>query len=194
MSKKAEKHATIKSLPLDKIEALEALLRKGESAPKIVSMIQDDWKLLTDVSFQALKKAVTRYKTDVVSNKIVETLKETGAVKKIEKLLADIDALGELGELIEIQKGRLKAALGKENLTQGLLLSQVSEAVRQLAIMLKQYQEMQFDLGVKQRAPRTITGAVGAPDPTTGTRVFEITESFEKLLTVIDHDVPAVIQ
>lgn len=47
-------------MPLDKIEELETLLRKGESAPKLVSMIQDDWKLLTDVSFHALKKAVTR--------------------------------------------------------------------------------------------------------------------------------------
>ena len=116
---------------------------------------------LTNMTVGSARQYLHRYKWAVVEKQMLLTDKD---VKKrtamVAKRFSDLDAVGELAELVDIQKARVNKLLEREK-TMPMLFGTLGNEIRTLSSIIGQYAELAMETGVIARAPRKAAIAVG---------------------------------
>jgi hypothetical protein len=142
------KHAVIKSLPPEKLELVQNLLRIGEGYSKIVQTIRG-WGLLPEISDKALNTALSRYAQDNDLSGIRD-LAGLGASVSFAGENGIPNALYEVSQLYWIQKGRVaKLAMNPpKNDKFGTLTNEIRVANE----LLRHISSLQLETGMLKRA------------------------------------------
>lgn len=147
-------HKLIRLLPPERIEEINAMLRKGEKIAQIARVIQQDWKLLPEAKIPGLEKAIIRWRDAVANASVMTKLMTTGAVDSQTKLAVKVDALNEMSLLYAMQKTRIEKLFEREHVGP-MLLDQLGKEITRGNAMLKTIADMQFEVGVTPRVPKT---------------------------------------
>ena len=183
---KAQKPAPFQRL-MDLGEArydeLRDRLRKGDSVPGMVRLLQEEWAVCTDVKPDSLRKLLERQR-QALRQEVVQSLVEFTVGKPTGAIVKRIDVLDELEKLAAVQRGRFHKLLAREQ--QGpLLMDAVSREAKLYQDMLSDLAQLHLETGLIRRAPKQVQGLVTDPD---GRSVaFSWTEEQEELMKVIEH-------
>jgi predicted transcriptional regulator len=180
------KHEHVRTLPPERIEELDRALKRGEPAGAMADRVQNEWGLKKDVKRDTLVRAINRYRLDVVAGGEVARLVEDKTPTQIAVIANKIDVMQELVDLVVRQRERLVKLYTTEKPMQGVLLSQMNEAQRDMAVMLDKLARLQLETGIMPRAPRTLTGETVDEDGRV-TR-FRLDEDWGKLLEMARGD------
>ncbi len=100
-----QKYKSLLCLAIEQIKEVNSMLLAGESALIVATKIKKDWGLLPDISEEALRKQVSRYREELMSHTpLNEQPKESVKVNCIKELL----------QLVPMQKKRLLKLYAKE--------------------------------------------------------------------------------
>lgn len=152
-------HTHILSLPPDKRDAVDAMLFKGHSAPKVASHIHEEWGLLTNVKHDTLKKALNRYKKQVLEGQLVgtfETVDEQGntVIEKIEfsAYRPQLDSHALLQDIVIMQQSRLNKALSMEK-GSAMLMDSTHKELKLYTEMVTRLSDLEVKLGLLSKLP-----------------------------------------
>ena len=178
-----EAFKALKDLGPDRVAAIDEMLTRGIVASQVASIIQDEWKLLPAIKHDSVKKMLERYRKSELRDRIVAQIAGASEGVRASTLQKRASALESLQELVDIQTGRFKKMLVKEQVGP-LLLKQVSDEGRLLKEMLVELGRLQLETGVLARAPKKVTGTVtdGAGQVST----FEWTQEQDELFRSIE--------
>lgn len=140
----------------EKMEIVDHLLVKGESAKGVAKMIQQEWKLHTKTTEGSLTKQLERYRRAHISKLSVFTAATDPEEKRVilKRVNTQLDIMQELTELIEVQKERVLMAIDKER-TVKMPFSWLRKDIDSLSLLLGQLAEHQFKLGILHEMPKT---------------------------------------
>jgi hypothetical protein len=184
------KHAVIKSLPPEKLEFVQNLLRIGEGYSKIVQTIHG-WGLLTEVTAKSLGMALSRYAQD----------NDLSGIRDLADLGASVNFAGENGipnvihevaQLYYIQKGRVaKLAMNPpKNDKFGTLTNEIRVANE----LLRHLSSLQLETGMLKRAK----DFKEEPKDLKGHSTYRVTDGGKEdalaYLEALEHDDDAAIQ
>jgi hypothetical protein len=179
----AEAFKPLKDLGKEKMAAIDSMLTKGIVASQVAALIKDEWKALPGVKVESVKKMLERYRKSELRQRIVDQVAGTTAGLRASTLQKKASAMDMLQELVEIQTGRFKKMLVKEQPTP-LLMKQVSDEGRLLKEMLVELGRLQLETGVLARAPKKVTGQV--TDASGQVSTFEWTQEQDELFKSIE--------
>ena len=154
------KNTVILSLDPDKVLLIEAMLMRGDSAPKVADRIQNEWGLLKDKQPSALIKALNRFRASAVAGKMIDKfeVKDSKGRTQIQKI--DLEALRtklnsyqSTQDLAITQQGRLNKILAQEHEKPNLLWA-ASREIRLLLEILQHLSALEFDLGITARVAK----------------------------------------
>lgn len=183
MPVRKEKFRKLHEIGDERIAELDALLGKGVLPSELATKIQNDWGFLTDLKHDSVKKMLERYRKSELREKVVAQI--TGVTRDVrtKTLQRRLNAMEELQELVEIQKGRYRKLLVKEQ--QGpLLLKQVTDEGKLLKEMLVELGKLQLETGLLVRAPKKMTGVMTDEDG--NIHHFSWTEEQEELAQILE--------
>lgn len=178
---KPTKHKLLLTIGPERIERVDSMFRQGESTGYVTRVIQDSWKLLTDVEPDTLKKALSTYRKDRVREAMVETLVEQHLVDPVTRLANKVDPLNELYKLVYIQRGRVGDCLDKEGKTPKENTRKEINVFRQLLIDVA---NIQIEMGILPRATKSLRTTVGED----GVMTFRMTEEEAGVVDVLLQD------
>ncbi len=157
-----DKHKALRSLPEEKLRAVEQMMRRGESGMDIAAAIQA-WGFLKLMPAETLKKSIIRYRTDLVRDVISESLSGRGLLDKVSGLTKQVDILDELQRLYLVQQARIqKLMMAEDGLTGEVLqISQqrrlaLSEELALAINMSKEITKIHLETGIIRRAPKNM--------------------------------------
>ena len=178
-------HKRITSLSAEVIGGIKEQVSNGKTAADVANWLQSDLKLCLDVSNQTLKKAVSRYISQVIKPEIQEQIASRVVGYGVAPLTRNVGVLDSLNEAANIQKKRLLKIMKTEDNVPGVLLKQAREEMIVYKDVLLALSKVQLETGVLKRASKQTSGAV--TDLTTGeTREFSWTEEFTRLQETLD--------
>jgi hypothetical protein len=183
MHAQGEAFKSLKELGPEKVAAIDEMLTKGIVASQVATIIRDDWKLLQEVKHESVKKMLERYRKSELRDRIVQQIAGANNGVRASTLQRRASAMENLQELVEIQTGRFKKMLVKEQMAP-LLLKQVSDEGRLLKEMLVELGRMQLETGILARAPKKVTGTV--TDGSGQVSTFEWTQEQDELFRSIE--------
>lgn len=159
MTEPTEKKIAFKKLLAmgkEKMEMVDHLLVKGESAKGVAKMIQQEWKLHTKTTEGSLTKQLERYRRAHISKLSVFTAAADPEEKRVilKRVNTQLNVMQELTELVEVQKERLLMAVEKER-TVKMPFSWLRKDIDSLSLLLGQLAEHQFKLGIIHEIPKT---------------------------------------
>jgi hypothetical protein len=150
-----------------RLALVDDLLIKGSSSHEIATIIQEEWHENTDVSHDAVRKLLDRYRAKVLAPRIaafVQKSAEEGVTAiEIKRVRDRLDVLSELVVLFRAQRRRLGRILQDPKLAKvpsKAVCTEMDVAVR----MLKEIGSIQMETGVLRRAPKQLTGTLGKVD------------------------------
>lgn len=188
---KKGKHAAIHAMGKEYVDKLDALLVKGTSSLKAANIVKDEWGLCSGDKVSTLQKRIQRYKKDVLDHHLhTEILTEDGKKLEVKMTLKKddpkVDVLDAVTELVRLQQYRVQKMYDLEH-NMPTLLGSLRKEVKQLSDLLKQLSDLQFDLGLAQRTPRTIKGDISMAFGT----ISEQEEKFKRLSQIQSQKVEA---
>ena len=170
----ANKYARLYALGPDKLQKIDVMLIKGETATEVGRVITEEWGFYAD-ELDALIKQITRYRTEEITSKIgalAEVASNSHRGRSLVAMRTDqLDVMADQVDLIEVQKARINKAMGQE-LQMPLLLSTIKYELRLLMDMYKQYAALQLETGLLRRAPKVVSTSFHF-DEETGMLAFE---------------------
>lgn len=151
-----DKFKRLNALPADKKAAIDNMFYEGVSVARISSTIREGWGLFTDIKETTLTKFLFRYKWDVIDKNIAVRAEVMDTPNKrtiLQKASADIDVIEEIGQLVSVQKTRVKKLLDREK-DMPMLFNQLGGEMKTLAGFVQQYADLSFELGTLKRSPK----------------------------------------
>jgi hypothetical protein len=166
--------------------AVDEMLLAGETPARVAKWLHEEKGVLLDIKTASVKKNLERYRAVDLARKVKDELKKSETKLGVAIPKKKMNAMIELEELVEIQKGRLDKVLIKEKgLPEGILLKQASDEARLLKETLVELGKLQLETGVMRRAPKTVSGTSFNPE-TGEVRQFAWTEEQEQLLKQLE--------
>jgi hypothetical protein len=161
----------------ERVSIVDDMLIKGMSTHDVARTIQEDWGESTDVSHDAIRKMLDRYRTKVLAPKVsafvAKNADKAVTTHEARRIYHQLDVMQEMTELLAIQKQRINKMLKRE---EGLptLIGSVRGEIETASRILKELGIMQLETGILRRAPKTLTASI---DDGTQVRRFYITEN-----------------
>ena len=155
-SEAAKKFKYIQSMPSEYVEQFDALLYKGETVPNITKMVQEEWKLLTKIAPKTLEQYIYRYKHKVIVPAVMiasDAITPKSKLVVLEKIKGTIDVLEEVGQLVAVQKSRVKKLLDRER-EMPMLFNTLGKEIQTLSGLIGQYADIAVDFGVIAILPK----------------------------------------
>ena len=157
------KHHLITQLEKLHLDKVEAMMFEGKSGPVIVDQIRE-WGYHADVKLDTLKKAVNRYRNQVVKGRIVnkvEIVDEQTGETRVETLeyikeKPNVDVMDDLGNLINLQKERINKLYARE-MKMPTLMKSLQVEIKELRELLTKMAGLQMELGHLRRVPKKIS-------------------------------------
>lgn len=128
-------------------------LQHGETNSEVIGYCQKEFKIKPKAKVSELLPEIVKFRTAALNDTNLIKIeaaagnKSAKAVeKKIEQLSAELDGMGRLGWLIDLQTKRVIRLHDREEKT--LPMTMTTENIKLLGGMLKEYIEKQIDLGI----------------------------------------------
>ena len=131
-------------------DEIHAKVVGGHSLTSLAKWIQNDKKEYTDVGLQSLVSVLKDYRASLPPAEKASVLLPKTVEKAVQELEKGIDALETMGWLIKLQQKRLEIGHKHEE-NMKILLPSMTQDVRALAEVTRGYNEIQMDLGIKNR-------------------------------------------
>jgi hypothetical protein len=158
-TEKYKKKDLEKVLSKEQLDMVNYELLKGTTAGKVAIIIQEEFGIFTEISHEAVRQFIIRY-----NNKVIKTQKDhiskamgldnTPAVAAaISKVVEKIDIIGEMAELVLVQKKRVGKLLKREA-DMPMLFNSLGGEIKTLAGLINQYAEHSFDIGTLRKIPQ----------------------------------------
>jgi len=129
-------------------------LKMGQSPYRIARIVQDDWGMCTKSEARSVARTITKFKHDIigdiscVKDPKTKECKDSRNVKiRAKRVVEKLDTVGRLRWLTEVQTDRVEMWVEKEKIT-GIPLARTDEAVRTLAGLLRDLNDLQIKLGL----------------------------------------------
>jgi hypothetical protein len=167
----------------ERLGKIDEMLARGMPASQVAMVVQQEWHLWADQKPGTLKKMFERYRRTELRERIVRQVAGVANGMNVRALSRRLNALDELSSLVEVQTGRFRKMLVREQQAP-LLLKQVSDEGRLLKEMLVELGKLQLETGVLQRSPRKISGTMTDANGTV--QQFEWTVEQEALFKQIE--------
>lgn len=171
------------ALGAERVAQIDEMLLKGIPASQVAMVLHGEWKVLTDVKADSVKKMLERYRKTELRARIVHQVAGATQGLRASTLQKRLNAMDELEALVRSQKDRFEKMYMKEKPTP-LLMKQVTDEGRLLKEMLVELGRLQLETGVLQRAPKKISGTL--TDEHGVQRAFEWTTEQEALFQQIE--------
>lgn len=167
----------LEALGSEKLGIVDAQLLQGKTAGDVARMLQDEWKVMTDLNFETLKKQLIRYKNARIVPRTVQfqqkVLTDTmegrlalEAKRGIGVMVEKLNVMEYAEELVELQRKRImKLKAKEEKLPEGLVLDALSKLLPDYGRSLSMLANLQMETGLIKRAPKIITGQIDLRDP-----------------------------
>jgi hypothetical protein len=178
-------HCTGRSLEIylghDRTQELRQRLLEGQPVAELVRLIQNEWGRMREYKPGSLKTLLYQYSKHVVRPMMVDRVtrfadrRSPGGGTHLQ-----ISSLQELSALCEVQRVRVEKCLAAEQKKGAPINPQATEQIRLLTDMLHKLANLQIDVGLLPRAPKTVRGMMLGGDGTPC--AFGWTESDEELL------------
>lgn len=137
---------------------VDAMLIDGMKAQDVAAHMKEKHGVWAERSDESLKRALNRYRKKDLTNRVIASVMGVEKQDPI-KLMKNLDTMGELESLIEIQKARFLKMYEKEK-DSPLLMAGVTTEAMNLQKMLQELARLQLETGTIKRAPKLIHGSV----------------------------------
>lgn len=179
-------YAKLFALGDEKIEAITKLLKRGESAVKVASVIQVEWKELTDMKLGALAKTLSRFKASHVDGTVLKELAAHAVQSKL-SVIQKVETMEELAALIFAQKARIQKLAEKEAaLPPGIVLNSLTDQIYLMNKLLENMAKLQLETGIIKRAPKNVTGELVKDPDDPNVVKFRITDEVKDAMLLIE--------
>jgi hypothetical protein len=142
----------IRQLPDDKHLHIRNWLVRGGEVATLARLMQQDWKVLTDVNERTLAQQLNRYKKVLlvdITPEPPEIPTESGAVVSKRTKSRNIDPMERMVALLHIQERRLDMFIEREQSLK-MPLSGVDKVIDATKGLLLDIQRLRFDLGLDE--------------------------------------------
>lgn len=155
--------ALLYSIGPEKMELVKSMLTRDTTPAEVARVIQEDWKLLTNMEADSLRKNIDRFRKKKVDPKIAEaaarTMTSEPVRRELAKLAPKLDVVADLEEMCALQKARILKIVRSENaLTAGILLGNVKAELDVYTRMMRVLGDFQLETGHMVRVPRRVAG------------------------------------
>ncbi len=172
---------------------LDYLIQKGTTQWELVSILQKEWNVFTDIKPKTLRDRISEYNTHVLKPKIIAGAENIDVYKELMVLKDKVDSVKEFTLLVLQQKQRLERALVVERQLAVAGLAPPKETsttarkeIKLMADILERLAKIQLETGALKRAPKFISGEFQQSEDDPTKLKFEITENFAQVLESID--------
>jgi hypothetical protein len=198
-------YVRIRSLGKERVDAVNRRLLGGDNTNDVAAWMQKEWPGETaDVAVESLSKQLQRYKRDVLGAEVrsvyvgPEIPKQEAArtLASMYGLEETVDGLSVMNEMIAAQRERIwKMFRSEEALPFGL--EGTKKELRELFTMVKEFYELQFEMGLIARVPKQLDHKVAGVMKHTrlGQTIegeirthYEVTEATQAVLALLGED------
>jgi hypothetical protein len=182
-----EKFKRFETLTLEQRAVVDNMLMKV-SPPKVATMIQQEWKIWTDIAPFTLEQLLRRYKDEVVFVQMAAAYtrlqSKSGPAAQAYRLYNEqVNVLEELAAILDTQKARLIKILQKEEKSEEVV-EQIAVELNLLMKIVDKVGYYQLETGIMRRAPKQVKGSVTF-DSTTGAMRYKIQETYDPQLAKV---------
>lgn len=135
------------------------LIAQTDSVSKTARWLQETLGLFPKLTHKNLHNNLCRYRDNDLAQKALTRVKEMTHGLLSRHLIDRVDVLIELESLTTAQRLRVVSALSKES-GGGIPLKFVTDQIQVFQKLLTDFANLQLELGVIQRAPKSVTGSV----------------------------------
>lgn len=201
-------YTRIRELGQDRVDIINRKLLSGQSTNVIAAYMLKEWgKDLPSVSAGGLAKQLVRYRKDVLGSDMVglhdgpgEAPKKqvTQALMSLMGIKENVNGLAVMNEMIQVERLRIFKVLEKED-QMNLQFDWLRRECRDLFAMIRDYYDLQFEMGLIARVPKvTRHNVMGVFSHSTelGERVqadeqahIQVTEATAKVIALLGADI-----
>ena len=153
----------LKELGETTVQQVESRLLSGEGTTSVARHLKHELGAFPDLKEDSVKKNLDRYNAKVLKPRVLKEISDRAKGKSASGLQAQLNAMDEMTDLVDIQRGRLDKVLVVESKMTGMVAKHVTNEVRLLKELLVELGKLQLDTGVMRRAPKTVTGHMHNP-------------------------------
>lgn len=169
-------------MSVERQNAVDMMLAKGDPPRTIAKTIQEDWKHFADIKPMTLEKQLQRYRDSQLMPRLahMQEKQAMGAIGQDQRVAPQaakafqrLNVMEHWEEIIGIQRDRILKAYTRER---GLPVTTdaVTKLLKDYNHSLAQYTDLQLETGYLKRAPKVLTGQIGiGSDPDDGRPIFE---------------------
>lgn len=142
----------IRALPEERLTHVNNWLGRGGEVMALTRVIQQEWKIWTDVAERTLFQQLNRYKRWLLTQQDIDlpSLRtQDGAIVVKAARKRNIDVMERMNMLVAVQEQRLQTFLNQEAKL-GMPIAGVDKTIEQTKELLKDIQKLRFDLGMDQ--------------------------------------------
>lgn len=146
-----DKFGRITKLPEARLEELHVLLKRGVSPNYVAKMIQDEWKMHTDISMEGLGQLIRKYRDEQITDlELVEKIDPKTASNIIEKAKTHLNVLDKYAEMLDLQEKQVRLAAQRgEQATFPLAI--MNDSMMVMGRLMKDYGDLALKVGIAQR-------------------------------------------
>jgi len=133
-------------------------LKKGQAPNMIARIVQDDWGMMRESSVKSLARAVRTFKDSVIGDLQIEQVASDEEKRltrrqkeKAQRITKNVDTLGRLMWLIEVQTDRIQDQREREK--KNMPFKQTTTDIRILSETLERTVRLQMELGLLDAKP-----------------------------------------
>ena len=139
-------------------KAVDLLLKRGIGPKAVAHYLQGECGLFADTKPEALRRSISRYKTDHIDGEMVLGLAKAGALKTVQKL-QNIDIMEAAAAGLNAARTRLDKAVELQK-DKPLLLEQGRREIETYMRVVDTVRGIQLATGAIQPAPKKLTASV----------------------------------
>lgn len=155
--------ARIRALGDERVDVVNKRLLSGQSTNVIATFMLKEWgKDLPTVSVGGLAKQLVRYKKEVLGSGMTGVFMDpsappkeavTQALMTLMGIKANVNGLEVMNEMIQVERLRIFKILEKED-RMNLQFDWLRRECRDLFAMIREYYDLQFEMGLIARVPK----------------------------------------